>query len=199
LSDSRKYSQDEIIEGIIANDTVILNQFYKENFLLIRHLIVTNSGSEEDAKDVFQEALVILYRKLKTENIVFTSSLSTYLYSVARLIWLKDLQRKSKLHVDFSDTLDEFMQHDKNIPDIIERNERLKLFREQFEQLSEDCKTILRMFLNNIPIREITLSMGYSSDQHTKNRRYRCKKTLINKIRSNAKYKELGNERDIED
>ena len=66
MSDSRKYSPEEIIEGILANNTLILNQFYKENFLLIRHLIITNSGSEDDAKDVFQEAMVILYRKLKT-------------------------------------------------------------------------------------------------------------------------------------
>jgi RNA polymerase sigma factor (sigma-70 family) len=199
LSDSRKYSPEEIIEGILANNTLILNQFYKENFLLIRHLIITNSGSEDDAKDVFQEAMVVLYRKLKTENIVITSSLSTYLYSVARLVWLKELHRKSKNRVDFSDTLDEFMQHDRELPDIIERNERLKLYRENFEQLSEDCKTILHMFLNNIPVREITLSMGYSKDQHTKNRRYRCKKTLINKIRKSDKFKELGNEKDIED
>ena len=199
MSDSRKYSPEEIIEGILANNTLILNQFYKENFLLIRHLIITNSGSEDDAKDVFQEAMVILYRKLKTENIVITSSLSTYLYSVARLVWLKELHRKSKNRVDFSDTLDEFMQHDRELPDIIERNERLKLYRENFEQLSKDCKTILHMFLNNIPVREITLSMGYSTDQHTKNRRYRCKKTLINKIRKSDKFKELGNEKDIED
>lgn len=199
MSDSRKYSTEEIINGILANNASILNQFYKENFSLVRHLIITNSGSEDDAQDVFQEAMVILYRKLKTEDIVFTSSLSTYLYSVARLVWLKELHRKSKNNVDFTDTLDEFIQHDKELPDIIERNERLRLYREKFEQLSEDCKTILRMFLNNIPVREITISMGYSSDQHTKNRRYRCKKTLISKIRNSNKFKELGNETDIVD
>lgn len=198
MSDSKKYSSKEVIEGILANDATILDYFYRENFLLIRHLIITNSGNEEDAKDVFQEAMVVLYRKLKIKNIVFTSSLSTYLYSVARLIWLKEIHRKSKHHVDFKDTLDEYIKQDIELPDLIERNERYKLYREKFEQLSEDCKTILRMFLNNIPIREITLSMGYSSDQHTKNRRYRCKKTLINRIRNSEKFKELGNETDID-
>lgn len=199
MSDSIKYSSEKVIEGILANDAKILDHFYKENFLLIRHLVITNSGSEDDAKDIFQEAMVILFRKLKTQNIVFTSSLSTYLYSIARLIWLKELHRKSKHHVDFTDTLDEYIIQDLELPDIIERNERYKLYREKFEQLSEDCKTILRMFLNNIPIREITLSMGYSSEQHTKNRRYRCKKTLINRIRNSEKFKELGNETDIDD
>ena len=199
MNDRRKYSAEETIAGILANDALILNQFYKKNYLLIRHLVVMNNGSEDDAKDVFQEAMVVLFRKLKAGNIVFTSSLSTYLYSVARLIWLKELQRKSQHHVDFIDTFDDFAEYEKDFPDIIERNEKLKLYREKFEQLSEDCKTILRMFLNNIPIREITLAMGYSSDQHTKNRRYRCKKTLINKIRSSKKFKELGHETDIDD
>lgn len=198
MNNSKKYSPKEIIDGILANDAIILEHFYKENFLQVRHLILTNSGNEDDAKDVFQEAMVILYRKLKTNNIVFTSSLGTFVYAIARLVWLKELQRKSNQQVSFTDTLDDFMEYDMALPDIIQRNDRLKLYREKFELLSEDCKTILRMFLNNIPIREITLAMDYSSDQHTKNRRYRCKKSLMKKIRNSHKFKELGNEANIE-
>lgn len=199
MSDSRKYSPEEIIDGILSDNTIILDQFYRENFYQIRHLIITNSGNEDDARDIFQEAMVVFYRKLKTDNILLSCSLSTYLYSIARLLWLKELHRRKKSRVDLSDTLDDFNYQDKELPEIIARNERLKLYREKFEQLSEDCKTVLRMFLNNIPIREITKFMGYSTDQHTKNRRYRCKKSLIKSIRNSEKFKELGHETDIDD
>jgi hypothetical protein len=88
-----------------------------------------------------------------------------------------------------------FLNTDRSIIDLIELNERLQLYRNKFEELSDDCKKVLRMFLNNVPIREITLAMGYSSDQHTKNRRFRCKKSLIHRIVNSSTYKELGYEK----
>ncbi len=81
---------------------------------------------------------------------------------------------------------------DLEIQDAIERKERLQFFREKFDELSEDCKQILNMFLNKIPISDITKMMGYASDQHTKNRRLRCKMSLINKIKSSEYFNELS-------
>lgn len=199
MSKGRKYSDDEIISGIEKNDISILEYFYNDCFRTIRHLVVTNSGSEEDAKDVFQESLVVLYRKIKETNIEFTSSLVTYVYSIARLIWLKELHRRSRKGTELNDTLDELIQQDQGIIDSIERNERLRLYREKFEELSDDCKRILQMFLNSIPIKEITHIMGYNSEQHTKNRRFRCKKSLIQRIRNSDNFKELGYEEHIDD
>ena len=97
------------------------------------------------------------------------------------------------------DSGNDYNSQELEVLDIIDYNEKLKLFREKFEELSEDCKKVLRMFLNNIPIKEITQSMGYSSDQHTKNRRFRCKKSLVEKIRKSSKYKELRNEKNQDD
>ena len=192
LDTDKTYTQDDIIAGIIRGDDAIIHRIYEENFELIEKLIESNGGNQEDSKDVFQEALVVLFRTLKENKFNNSSSISTFLYSVARLIWLKDLSRRKKQQLVF--------ELNENLPDLetgivslIVKNEKYKLYFEKFNELSEDCKKVLRMSLNNVPIKEITRIMGYSSEQHTKNRRLRCKKSLINRIQRSDKFKELGN------
>lgn len=165
-------------------------------------MVLNNNGSVLEAEDVFQEAMVVLYRKIRENDFELTSSLNTYLYAIARLIWLKELDSKKRKKTDVKEFSDLDKSEEESLLATIELNEKLKLFRQIFDELSENCKRILRMFLNGIAIAEITKIMGYSSDQHTKNRRFRCKKTLITKIRRTKEYKELGhdnyrNDRDI--
>ena len=189
---NKKNSSVELLRGVCRGDIHALKSLYTESYPSIRHFVLMNSGNEDDAKDVFQETLVVLYRKLKNPDFRLTSSLGTYLYSVGRYIWLNELDNRKK-NIELNDENENLFIDEIGIIDAIERNERLRLYREKFEELSEDCKRVLKMFLNGIPIKEITKTMGYSSDQHTKNRRFRCKKTLINKIHDCDKYKELGN------
>ncbi len=192
MRDIKLYSDKEILEGILREDKNVISYLYHTSYKTIRHLVLTNNGSEEDAQDVFQETIVILYRKVKEEELVLTSSLKTYLYSISRLLWLKELDKRKK-YTEL-DVQEEFIDLEDNIDLLIALNDRLKLYREKFEELSEDCKKVLRMFLEEISIKEITRIMGYSSEQHTKNRRFRCKKSLIKRIQESKEYKELRNE-----
>jgi RNA polymerase sigma factor (sigma-70 family) len=187
------YTKEKLIEGVAHGDNETLLYIYKENFKIIKHLVISNNGTITDAKDVFQETMVILYRKIRENNIDITSSLNTYIYAIARILWLKELSRRKK-NIEIYDTEDNFINKIPNIIEIIEKNERLKLYREKFEELSEDCKKVIRMFLIKVSVKDIMHIMGYSSEQHTKNRHYRCKKSLISRIKANRKYKELGYE-----
>ncbi len=188
----RKYSDQELLEGIIDGDPQVLKLIYTENFPGIRHYVFLNSGNEDDAKDIFQESLILLYNKIKSPDFILSSSLETYLYSICRFVWLKELSSRKKYVIIENEDLS-IISDEKEIIEILERNERLSLYREKYKELSDDCKRVLKMFLNNIPTKEITQAMGYRSDQHTKNRRFRCKKSLINKIQECDKFKELGN------
>jgi RNA polymerase sigma factor (sigma-70 family) len=197
LNTETKYTVQELLQGVAHSDTKIISYIYQENFRTIRHLVVSNNGYESDAEDVFQETLVVLFNKVRKEELTLTCSLNTYLYSIARNIWIKELSKR-KRKPESIDSEEVFLNTDQSIIDIIELNERMRLYRNKFEELSDDCKKVLRMFLNNVPIREITLSMGYSSDQHTKNRRFRCKKSLIHRIVNSSNYKELGYEKNFD-
>ncbi|MBN2348878.1 MAG: sigma-70 family RNA polymerase sigma factor [Bacteroidales bacterium] len=188
-----KFTEKELVNGILNGQNDVLQLVYDRSFKSVRHLVISNSGKEVDAEDIFQEAFVVLFNKLRDKNFKLTCSLNTYLYSVSRLLWLKELESRKNRKTNLSEC-DEFVNLSDDLYKLAFKNERLNLYREIFEELSEDCKKVLQLFLNDVPITEITKIMGFSSDQHTKNRRYRCKKSLINKIRSSKEYKELKNE-----
>jgi len=194
------YSDDDILHGIVHQKHEVLTYIYKKSYEPIRQLVTKNSGDDQDAQDVFQEAIVVVYEKVQNQSLKLECRFSTFLYSVARIIWLKELGRKGRKDEEsLQDVQSEYLMFDENIEQDIEKNERLKLFREHFEMLTEDCKKVLHLFIAKVSVAEITERMGYSSEQHTKNRRYRCKKTLIEKIRQNPKFKELANDYNRDD
>jgi RNA polymerase sigma factor (sigma-70 family) len=190
---SNKYSEKELIRGIINENNDVILYIYNNSFRPVRHMITNNSGSEEDARDIFQDSLIILYKKLKARSLKLRCSVSTFIYSIARLLWLKELKTRGMASKSIDD-YDGWEDEENNITRMYEENERLKFYRRIFEQLSEDCRKILKMVMNSYTIAEITSIMGYSSEQHTKNRRYRCKKALVNRIIQSPEYYELKNE-----
>jgi RNA polymerase sigma factor (sigma-70 family) len=190
---SNKYSEKELIRGIINENNDVILYIYNNSFRPVRHMITNNSGSEEDARDIFQDSLIILYKKLKARSLKLRCSVSTFIYSIARLLWLKELKTRGMASKSIDD-YDGWEDEENNITRMYEENERLKFYRRIFEQLSEDCRKILKMVMNSYTIAEITNIMGYSSEQHTKNRRYRCKKALVNRIIQSPEYYELKNE-----
>lgn len=187
------YSEKELVRGIINENNDVILYIYNNSFKPVRHMITRNSGSEEDARDIFQDSLIILYKKLKAQSLKLKCSVGTFIYSIARLLWLKELKTKG-MESKRIDDYDGWADEEHNITRIYEENERLKFYRRIFDQLSEDCKKILKMVMNSYTIAEITSIMGYSSEQHTKNRRYRCKKALVNRIIQNPEYYELKDE-----
>lgn len=86
---------------------------------------------------------------------------------------------------------DDFIDVAGDTTEIYERNERLYLYRKVFEKLSDNCKKVLTLYNEGRSIREITRIMGYNSEQHTKNRCYRCKLALIKMIKATYGYQEL--------
>jgi RNA polymerase sigma factor (sigma-70 family) len=178
-----KYSDEELLNGLVTRNEKVLREYYTLFYPSIRRFIVSNNGNEEDARDLFQDALLVLFQKVRGQQFELTCSLGTYLYSVSRYLWLKELGKRKKIAHRVVDPED-FVDADTDIGRLSEFNERMRLYRIHFEKLSSDCRKVLSLFMEGHTIAEITLIMGYRSEQHTRNRRYRCKTSLIDSIRT---------------
>jgi RNA polymerase sigma factor (sigma-70 family) len=190
-----KYQPSEILESIRKEDRKMLLKIYESYFPQVRHHILSNSGNQYDAEDAFQDAMVIIYEKVRNNTLILSSSFGTYLNKVARFIWYNELKRKRRYFGG------EFEKNSLElIPDEIDffedyiRLEKRKLIMEHFSELNGDCKKILDLYLKETPLESITNLMGYSSDQYTRNRRTSCKVRLIRAIWNNPRFKELKNE-----
>jgi RNA polymerase sigma factor (sigma-70 family) len=188
------YTDEEIIKGIQSQNNDVLLFIYRKNLRSVRYYIEKNNGTTKDAEDVFQDALVLLYHKIREGTLVLTSSFHTYLFSVVKLHWLKHLNQRERRKTDFEECDKFITQNDGLLEDLI-KAERKAVFLKHFNELTPDCQKVIKLFLKGLTISEITKLMGFNSEQHTKNRRFRCKKVLIEKILQDPYFKELTNER----
>jgi len=176
------YTDDAIIEGLKKRDNGVIRYIYKEYYPTIKFLITTNSGTENDAEDVFQDALVVLYRKIARENLVLTSSFKTFLYSICRNLWLQKLDRRvfSSEFLEMEDLSE--LQDNILLEQADEEQEKYRLFQQHFLKLSQDCQKVLRLFLKKTSLREIADIMGFKTEKYAKTRKFMCKEKLKNSI-----------------
>lgn len=187
------YSDEQILKGILRHDNLILQYIYKQYYYSINYFIRKNQGSEDDANDIFQEAIIIIYRKIKENDLIFEkSSFKGYLFSVCRFLWLKQLEKrrieKEKLNdsLPYQDDL-----YDDNFNELVLKNEKYGLYQRHFGSLSTDCQKLLQLFFEKVSLKDIAMIMGYKSEKYAKKRKFKCKELLISRIKQDAEFKKI--------
>ena len=175
----RKYTSDEaVIQGIICSDDRALAYLYQEYSGMVNHLIITNSGTKNDAEDIFQDTIIILYEKVKSEVFVLKSSLKTYIYSVSRNLWLYKLRQKArdnKLTESFMIVEEEEVDTDF----FYEENNKQEKMTEYFCLLGASCKRILLLFYyEKLSTNDIAQKMNLAGSDYVKTQKYRCLQKL---------------------
>jgi len=177
------YSDEAILEGLRLRSDYIVNFTYKEFFPLIKFLVIDNGGSGEDAEDIFQDGIIILYSKISLNQLTLTSSFKTYMYSVCRNLWLQKLNKRKAIFDKLTD-VEEFIDLPKDFLQEVsnEQIEMHRIIQIHFLSLPEDCQKVLKLFIKNIPLREIAGIMGFKTENYAKTRKYLCKQDLKKRI-----------------
>ena len=177
------YSDEAILEGLRLRSDYIINFIYKEFFPLIRFLVTENGGLEEDAEDIFQDGIIILYNKISLNQLSLTSYFKTYMYSVCRNLWLQKLNKRKAIFDKLTD-VEGFIDLPQDIllEASLEEAEMHRIIQIHFLSLPDDCQKVLKLFLKNIPLREIAGIMGFKTENYAKTRKYLCKQELKKRI-----------------
>ncbi|RMG25524.1 MAG: sigma-70 family RNA polymerase sigma factor [Bacteroidetes bacterium] len=187
---NHSFTDLELIEGIRNSDERKLSYLYQNYLPGIVRYVTQNSGKEADAHDMFQEALIVLFRKVRQEDFQLTASLQAYLYSICRHLWLKhirDSRLGKKSEIQEYDAVD----LDADTTEEITKSGRMRLFRHYFKLLDEKCRTILELYFEKIPMREIAQRLD-TTEGYVKKRKFVCKNKLIEMIRKDHRYQELA-------
>jgi RNA polymerase sigma factor (sigma-70 family) len=191
------YSNIDLLNGILRNDTIVLQYIYKNFYSKINFFIKKNSGDDDDANDIFQEAIIIIYRKLKANELVLDCSFETYLYSVCRFLWLKQLEKRKVEKEKIKDN-HEYNEdiYDDNLEKVADLNERYRLYQKHFVNLGKDCQKVLQLYFDKVPLKNIAQIMGFKSEKYAKKRKFKCKEYLIKSIKQDLEYSKIlsGNE-----
>lgn len=169
----------EILNKIVEGDERALDYLYTKYYRMMTNIILKNSGTEEEAKDVYQEALLAFWQKASRGDLVLTSKISTFLYSICLNQWRKELDRKGRLSNEEVDG-EEFQD--------LEKKESAKIIHGCIDQLGDTCKKILTYYyFDGLNMTEIAKRLNFANTDTAKTKKYKCKKKLDSLVQE--KYK----------
>jgi len=170
--------EDDFVRGIRAGNDHVLKVLYAHCFPSVLRFITQNSGGEQEAEDIFQEAMVVLYRNVM-KGMELRCQVKTYLYSVSRRLWLKELKDRKKYASRIED-MEEFIQLSVDEVDEMEKAEmQHNTVAKSLVELGEPCSELLkRFYVTGETMTQIAESFGYTNADNAKNQKYKCLQRL---------------------
>ena len=172
-----QYQTDQLlISGIKNGDNKALELLYKSHFKPINFLVLNNNGTEDEAKDIYQEAVILFYEKMKDNSFELTCSIATYLYAICKRLWLRKLSAKSKYVADLYEN-EKYEEVEVNTQ--TENEIQFQQMNTALLSLGEPCKTIIEdYYIHNLSMNAIADKFGYTNADNAKNQKYKCLQRL---------------------
>lgn len=183
-------TDEELIKGLKEQDSRCIKHMYREFFPLAKSIVERNSGNYEDAEDLFQDSMVVLYKRLTRDKVTLQCSLKTFFYGICKNLWKQRLDRKWRLLL--SDNMAEepaesYEVIDKEINE--EVLEKKRLFLKHFFTLPHRCQKILKLYLMDISLKEMANRLNLRNEEYAKSRKYQCKEILRKRIKNDPECK----------
>ncbi|MDX2172674.1 MAG: sigma-70 family RNA polymerase sigma factor [Bacteroidota bacterium] len=174
-----QFTDSQFVEGLRTNSNEILTALYKKYYNIVLKLIVSNNGSPDEAQDVYQETIIVVFENVRKPEFELNCQLQTYIYSIAKRLWLKQLKKNGKTFLfkedeenELADISGDLNDHFKKEDDILKMNKSMSL-------LGEPCNTIINDFyVLKLSMDEIAEKFGYTNSDNAKTQKYKCLQRL---------------------
>jgi len=181
---------DEFLIHLATGSEQGILKIYSNCYPSIEKYILSNNGTVQDAKDVFQDGLIVFYENQKSPDFQLLVKFETYLFAICKNIWLKQLRLKKRSNaVTFDDDLvlidEDFIELE------LSRHYRYKLYKSKFNLLGNECKKLLTLFFQKKSMVEITRLLNYKNDSYTRKKKYKCKEKLTQLIKKDPDFNRL--------
>lgn len=145
---------------------------------MVMNMVCSNSGTEQEARDVYQDAVIAFFEKVQQPDFVLTCKIKTYLYAVSRRLWLKQLAEKKRYFGKIEEN-EKFLEIEEEMVNIGKREEEFEKMAKALELLGEPCRSIIEDFyFNDQSMDNIRDKFGYTNTDNAKNQKYKCLQRL---------------------
>lgn len=184
-----------LIDRLRRGEETALRQLYELSYPQCASFVKNNQGTPNDAEDMFQEALVVLYRKINDAGFELKSHIKTFLYAITRNLWLNELRKRSKsgLKLVMDDKETDYVLVDEDLlAEKEEEEEKHNLIGKMLMEIEGNCKELLiNFYYKKMKLREIAEVMGFT-EQYAKKRRYKCMEAFKKSVRE--RYGQMNDE-----
>ena len=174
-----QFTDDQFIDGLRSGNNELLSVLYKRHYNVVLKFIVNNSGTEEAAQDIYQETIIVLYENAQKPDFSLSCQLQTYIYSIAKRLWLKQLKKSGKTFLFKEDEENEVVDVASDLNEHQEKELEIERMNKSLLELGEPCATLIKDFyVNKLNMDEIANKFGYTNADNAKNQKYKCLQRL---------------------
>lgn len=176
-------SDQDILAKLRQGETQVFRYCYPRAFPQVKGMVLKNGGSQHDAEDVFQEALIVFYRNTLKDDFELTSALATYLYAISYRLWLKQI-RDRKVTTEITESTIGLVEHfDFELAE--HQSDRLGEVMNAMETAGKRCKEILIMFyFKKLKFDQIAEQLTMKDERAVREQKYRCMKRIKDTLNS---------------
>lgn len=163
---------------IKENDATTLKELYKTNFAKVKRYVLKNSGDEQQAKDVYQEAFLAMWRNIKNDRFSAESetAINGYLFQIAKYKWLDHVRSVKYKNTTFINRDIEYDEPEIEIEEL--NNKKIKIIMDCIGNLGERCQALLKLFyFERKTYKEIAQILAID-EASARNAKYRCQEQL---------------------
>ena len=189
----KTFSDTDLLASLRSDETMddAIKAIYRDHFESLSWFVMNNSGSRQDAEDVFQEVVLSFIEMIQKDKFREESSVRTILFSMNRFIWLNELKRRGRSAEREIKYEKEQDRNEKDVSSFIVEKEERSTVMNLIESLGEICKKILLMFYyESRSMKEILEYLNYENEQVVRNKKYKCLKQLEKMITENPTLKQ---------
>ena len=166
--------ENELLKGLALGDKKAVETIYKDNFNMVQSLVINNNGSAQEAKDVFQEAMIVLLEKARSGSFELNCQIKTYVYSVCRRIWLKRLQQYNR-YTNEVESMVGTVPVEEDVEEYEKKDQEFTMMEKAIGSLGEPCKSLIEAFyIQKRNMQDIASQFGYTNADNAKNQKYKC-------------------------
>jgi len=169
----------QFIQGLRLGNNEVLSALYKKYYTIVLKLVVSNSGSSDEAADIYQETVIVLYENVQKPQFELNCQLQTYIYSVAKRLWLKQLKKNGQTFLMREDGAETLADVSEDVDVHLKKESEFEKIEQSLSALGEPCGTLIKDFyVNRLSMDDIAEKFGYTNADNAKNQKYKCLQRL---------------------
>lgn len=177
------------IELLKTNVNKGFEKIYNDFFLGFKRFVISKGKNEQDAEDIFQDALLIIYKKIQENNLTLTSSLKGYLYGICKMLMMSNKQRRYSREISGLEFIEP--TYEKDMIEEMTQQSKYSLFQNKMDHLPKDQQHVLQLFMEGYSSMQIAQIMGYKSEKYARKKKMISKNKLVALIQATPMYREL--------
>ena len=166
--------EQELLKGLARSDKQAIESIYRDNYSMVQSFVINNTGTADDARDIFQEAMIVLYEKSISTSFELNCQLKTYIYSVCRRLWLKKLHQMQRFSTQI-ENLEETVPVEEEAEAHEKLNADFQMMENAMSKIGEPCKSLLdAYYIQKKQMQAIATDFGYTNADNAKTQKYKC-------------------------